>query len=106
MGGWYSTYIKKEDKPASADNSEIYAHYGLLLGYRAGNFDLTAEGMGRAHITEKYDKFRDRLNNELAFGVHLNLHQFRPGVFYKIYIEKEYKDVIRSVLGFSFDILL
>lgn len=86
--------------------AEVYVHYGLTAGYRFNYVDLKAELVGIGIITEDVDDFGDRFINDLAFGIQLNRGSFRPGIFYKISLKKDVRDIIRGAFGIKLDVIL
>ncbi|UCH98170.1 MAG: transporter [Candidatus Aminicenantes bacterium] len=87
-------------------DAELYAHYGLSGGYRTGGIAFKAELAGIAVITEEVDDFGDRFIHSLAFGLQWVRGSIRPGIFYKIYLKEEMKDIVSGVLGIKLDVLL
>jgi hypothetical protein len=85
---------------------EVYIHYGLSAGYRINAFDIKVEWAGIGIITEDVEDFGDRFINMLAFGVVWNRSAFRPGIFYKIYLKKDLRELVRGVIGIRLNVVL
>jgi len=85
---------------------ELFLHYGLSCGYRMKDFVLKAEFAGIGIITEKIDDFSDRFFHALTFGVLWYHGSIRPGIFYKLYLNKDLRDSVSGVLGIKLEVVL
>lgn len=99
-----SFYIPTKD--AEYRDTEIYLHYGGLLGYRTKLVDLSAEVTGLCGISQDYDEFSDRFLHMATFGIQYNHGCVRPGIYYSLYMKKELSDSISGVLGIKLDVIL
>ena len=81
---------------------EFYIHYGLTAGYQGERFAVITEFVGLAWLSEDADRFV----NSIDFGVSYISRQFMPGVFYKIYLWDDFRDVIDGVLGVNLEFTL
>lgn len=88
------------------EETEVYIHYGISLGYRLDYIDIKAEWTGIGIVTAKVDSFDDRFVHALTFGIFWNRSFLRPGVFYKIYLKEELRETVSGVLGLRLDIML
>ena len=87
-------------------DTELYLHYALTAGYRLDYVDFKVELLGLGIITEDMAEDEDRFVHDLAFGVHWNRGKVRPGVFYKIPLNKSVRDIISGVLGLKLEVVL
>lgn len=85
---------------------ELFAHYGCFVGAQLNPLILGVEVTGVAIISEDIDKFEDRFVHAVGFGAHWSMGNFRPTLFYNIYLYEEYKDVVDGVLGVKVGIVL
>jgi hypothetical protein len=88
------------------DEMELFVHYGLTGGYRFKLVEIKAEYTGIGIITEKVDDLGDRFYSEIILGAKWNRGHVRPGVFYKINLNQDIRDVVRGAFGISFDFML
>ena len=86
--------------------AELFLHYGISCGYRITDFILKAEFAGIGIITEEDYDFGDRFFHELVFGVLWDHGFIRPGIFYKLYLNKEWSESFHGVLGIKFQVML
>ncbi|MCP5050959.1 MAG: hypothetical protein GY940_27595 [bacterium] len=90
----------------------ILLHYGVTAGYRASSVLLKAEFAGIATFEDGGlgVPFTSTANepgktfNAVAFGLQWNYRNLRPGLFYKLYLREDMRDVVKSVVGFKLDI--
>ncbi len=94
--------------PTKGEGSEmeLFLHYGLSCGYRMKDFVLRAEFAGIGIITEKDIDFSDRFFHALTFGVLWYHGSIRPGIFYKLYLNKDLSDSVSGVLGIKLEVVL
>jgi len=108
--GWmFNLEIGPNIMIATGDNdadTEVLIHYGLSGGYRVHDVAFKAELAGMAILTEDVDEFGDRFAHMLAFGVQWTRGPVRPGIFYKIYLKEELRDVVSGVIGIKLDVVL
>ncbi len=90
----------------SEGDTELFLHYGLSAGFRTGGVAFKAELAGIGIITEEADNFGDRFVHMLAFGVQWVRGSIRPGIFYKIYLKEELRDIVSGVIGIKLDVIL
>ena len=83
------------------EGMELLVHYGLSAGYRMNAFTFKAELGGRKVITES-----GNFTHIVALGVQSHRGSFRPGIFYKMYLNEEMREGISGVIGIKFDIVL
>jgi hypothetical protein len=81
------------------DDAEFLMHYGITAGYQGEMFAAFTELIGLAMLTEDYDDFSDRFTHSIDFGLSYVSPRFMPGVFYKIYLKDEFRDMVDGVLG-------
>jgi len=98
--------IPTEDDPSNPRDTELYLHYGLSAGIRVQQFVLKAEWAGIGILKKKVDDSGDRLTHSIAFGINWNRGLMRPGIFYKIYLNKEFRDLVSGVIGFKLQIVV
>lgn len=85
---------------------ELFAHYGIFGGLKLNPLILGAELTGVAVISEDIDDFEDRFVHAVCFGAHLIRGKSRPTLFYEIYLDEEFKDVVDGILGIKADFIL
>jgi hypothetical protein len=85
---------------------ELFIHYGFSGGYRFANVEVQVELVGLRIISEKGRSFEDRFKNELIFGLKWIAGRIRPGLFYKLNLDKYMKEIIPWALGIGFDYIL
>ena len=94
--------------PTKGEGSEmeLFLHYGLSCGYRIKDFVLKAEFAGVGIVTEDIDNLGDRFVHSLTFGVLWGRGSIKPGIFYKLYLNKELSESINGVLGIKVEVVL
>lgn len=83
------------------DHPELFAHYGVSTGYRMKPITFNVELAGICNISEGGMEFGDRFEHMLVFGVQWNRGPIRPGLFYKIYLHRDLKDI--TVFGIKLE---
>jgi len=56
-------------------------------------------------ISREAGSLNDRFVHELAFGILWNSGVFRPGIFYKIHLGKEFQDEFGGVFGVRLELM-
>jgi len=92
-------------KEKSGD-TELFLHYGLKAGYSIEQFNMSAEFVGTAIITEDYDNFSDRLMNAISFGAAWKEKLVTPQLFYSVYLKDSMSDIVGGVLGLKVTVSL
>ncbi|MDZ7318510.1 MAG: hypothetical protein ONB11_05105 [candidate division KSB1 bacterium] len=85
---------------------ELFAHYGVFGGVKLNQLILGAELTGLVVISEDVDRFEDRFVHAVGFGIHWRGDNFKPTLFYQIYLDEEYKDVVDGVLGIKLNVII
>jgi hypothetical protein len=86
--------------------AEFLLHYGFTAGYQGKRLLAAAELVGVVWITEDSDEFSDRFVYSIDFGASYLSRHFAPGIFYKIYLKDDFRDLVDGVLGVSLDIIM
>lgn len=87
-------------------DSELFADYGLQVGYEQARYQLGAAFTGRAIITEGNIDFGERTQHDLAFGASTRFGRFHPGVYVRIPLDDELNDLLNHVLGLRLAVAL
>ncbi len=90
----------------NSDDPEFFMHYGLTAGYQGKNIAAITEIVGLAILTEDPDEGGDRFMHSINFGLSYVSEHFLPGVFYKIYLEEENRELVDGVLGVNIEVIL
>ena len=98
-----NVWINTEDV---GDDVELFMHYGISAGYQFSQFAILTELVGLGMLTEEGEDLGDRFTHTLTVGVNWMSSVIRPGVFYQIYLDKDFRDVIDGVLGVKFDVVI
>lgn len=87
-------------------DAELFGHYGLAAGFPLRDAAFFAELLGIFIITEDVGDFGDRFIHSLAFGAQLTASQVRPGLFYVLPLDDEFKLFLDGTLGLKVDLVL
>ena len=90
----------------SSSGTEFLIHYGLTAGFHGDRFALITELVGLAIITQDVTDFSDRFEHSINFGASYLGKNFSPGVFYKIYLKEDMRDLVNGVLGINLEVTL
>jgi hypothetical protein len=85
---------------------ELFIHYGLTTGYRFNNFEIKGEFVGLGILSEEVDSFSDRFFNKVILGLNWIGGRIRPGLFYKVNLDKDIRDFVRGAFGFSINYIV
>jgi hypothetical protein len=85
------------------DDPEFLMHYGLTAGYQGESIAAMTELIGMVWLTEDFDDSGDRFAHSINFGVSYVSEHFMPGVFYKIYLKDDFRDLVDGVLGVNLE---
>lgn len=102
--GPYLMIPTKSDNNSTLEDTELFVHYGVSVGYRLNPITLNVELAGLGIITEDMDNFEDRFDHMLAFGVQWNRGSVRPGLYYQLFLDKDMNDTVNGVLGLKLEI--
>ena len=81
-------------------DTEFFMHYGLSGGIQLRDAAIFAELLGLVIATEDDLDLSERFDHEVAFGI----QWLRGlGVFYKLYLDDEYRDAVDGVLGIQLE---
>jgi hypothetical protein len=97
--------IKKTGKFKNS-NVELVIHYGLIAGFQGKSIAIFNELVGLAVITEDYDEFTDRFVHSINFGAVYISKIVSPGVFYKLYLKEDLRELVDGVLGITVDVTI
>ncbi len=84
---------------------ELLLHYGVKGGYQFNAVAAWAELNGIMIVTEKGD-LADRWINQVNLGAQLTRGTFRPGIFYGIHLDKDYRESISGIMGVNLQVVL
>ncbi len=91
---------------SSGEETEYLVHYGLTVGYRGEKCLIATELLGQAIISEDYTDFSDHFNHSIDFGASFISRRFVPSVFYKIYFDEDFTDLVDGVLGIKVELIM
>lgn len=81
-------------------NEDASLSYGIGGSYSKSHVSITGEVIGILNMTtDEVDSFKDRYINAANFGAFYTKGAFKPGIFYSIYMEEEYRDMASGILG-------
>jgi hypothetical protein len=91
---------------ASGDNeeSETFILYSAQVFYETELLRFGGGFSGRYSASMEGGDFSDRSMHQLTFGLDIILGTFRPGLYIRIPLDDEYKELISSVFGISLGI--
>lgn len=92
--------------PTEHGDPELLAHYGLSIGIRFPHGAAIGELLGLALITEDLYAFAEQFDHFAAFGAQVTDWPVRPGIFYQIPLDDEYRYNMKGVLGIKVDAVL
>jgi hypothetical protein len=92
--------------PTERGDAELFGHYGLSGGLPLTNAAFFAELLGVFIISEDVEDFGNRFTHSLAFGAQLTMSQVRPGLFYMLPLDDDFKDFLDGTLGLKVDFVL
>ena len=76
-------------KKNSQSNGQLYMHYGISGSIESDRFFGTAELVGLADLTHKYEFFDYRFMHFIAFGAGFNGPVFSPTIYYQMPVDKK-----------------
>lgn len=85
---------------------EFLAHYGIVCGLKQGNLTILTEVVGSAIISEDVEDFGERFFHAISFGIHYAALPVKPGLFYKMYLEEDWREYHGSVIGLKLETAL
>lgn len=99
-------YVAIPTEKSAGDKTDVFLHYGLFSAYRFfEQFTFKVELAGVGIISREAGSLNDRFVHELAFGILWNSGVFRPGIFYKIFLDKEFRDEFGGVFGVRLELM-
>jgi hypothetical protein len=93
--------------PTSGADEEVefLIHYGLKGGYRFNKVSTWAEFSGMWFISEE-GSLDTNSYNQIYIGGQLNSNKFRPGFFYGLHINEDFRDGTKGMIGLNFQVVL
>jgi hypothetical protein len=73
----------------SANDGQLYAHYGVSASIESQNFFGTAEIVGTVDLTHKYEYFDYRFMHFIALGAGFSGPVVTPVIYYQIPVDKK-----------------
>jgi hypothetical protein len=86
------------------EESETFILYSAQAFYETGILRFAGGISGRYLVTVEDLDFGERSFHQLTFGVDILLGMFRPGVYIRIPLDEDFKDLISSIFGLSLGI--
>ena len=86
------------------EESETFILYSAQAFYETGILRFGGGFSGRYSVSLEEGTFSDRSMHQLTFGLDFILGLFRPGVYVRIPLDEEYKEMINTVFGVSLGI--
>ena len=87
-------------------NTELMAHYGVTAGFQSERLLAAVEVMGVVQLSSEDAEFNDRFLHSVNIGACYLSRHIRPGVFYKIYLKDEWRDLVDGVLGVKIELVM
>lgn len=107
-----SAYLQYEFGPrltlTSDTNNEadFVFHYAFAFGLDNSEYSLGAEFLGQFLVTGDDMNFYERSSNQIVFGISNVKNNFQPKLYYQIPLDDGFNDLIGSVLGLGFDVII
>ena len=86
------------------DESETFILYSAQIFYETDSIRFGGGFSGRYLSSEDEGDFAERSFHQLTFGLDFMLGMFRPGIYIRIPLDEEYKEMINTVFGISLGI--
>jgi hypothetical protein len=86
------------------EESETFLLYSAQIFYETGTIRFGGGFSGRYITTLEDADFGERSMHQLTFGLDIILGMLKPGVYIRIPLDEEYKEVIKTVFGISLGI--
>jgi hypothetical protein len=98
-------FIPTEDD-VFEDDAELFAHYGVFGGFKLTSLTFSAELEGMVWISESEEEIDsdDRFTHSLAFGAQWIGSNVKPGIYYQIFLDEDFRDLVDGVLGIKVDV--
>jgi hypothetical protein len=90
----------------SADKTEIFLHYSAQAGYEGNCFTFLAGATGKCLLSEDNLTLAERTFHQLGFEVNAAAGRFRPGIHYRIPLDKKVSETLNNVCGFNCSVRL
>ncbi len=87
------------------DKSEVGLNYGVQAWYAGKQVRVGGGLTGRAILTEE-GNFGERSVHQFGVNADLLLSQVRPGVYFRLPLDKDWSDFVNFVFGLKFDVRL
>lgn len=91
---------------SQGSRTEFILHYALALGLDNSEFSFGTELLGQVLVTGDNLSFTERTMNQIVFGLTYVKSSFQPKLYYQIPLDDNHNDLVGSVLGLGFDIIL
>jgi hypothetical protein len=91
---------------SGSDKTELLLAYSLKGGIHTDAFAVSLAYSGRMIVTESGGDLSDRMFHQVGFIADAQFGRFIPGVYYRVPLDKNLKEVISGVLGVSLGIEL
>ena len=82
-----------------AGTRPLYAQAGVSIGRSVGPVDLTAEWSGTVHLLGFVDEFYFHLYHQAGIGASWGRGRLRPGIFYTMFLDRDYRESSRGAFG-------
>jgi hypothetical protein len=83
----------------SGDTQELFADYGVRVGYEGTGVLATVGFTGRGVITESDLSFGERTVHQLTGAVELRQRRVRPSGLLRIPLDRDYREATRVIVG-------
>jgi hypothetical protein len=88
------------------DKTEIFLHYSAQAGVEGARFTLLAGVTGKWLLSEENLTFAERTFHQLGFEAGVAVGRFRPGIHYRIPLDKDISETLKNVCGFNCSVRL
>lgn len=86
------------------EESETFILYSAQIFYDTGTFRFGGGFSGRYFATREDADSVERSWHQLTFGLDIQLGLFKPGIYIRIPLDDDYKEIIQSVFGITLGI--
>ncbi|HGY56602.1 MAG TPA: hypothetical protein ENK44_12910 [Caldithrix abyssi] len=85
-------------------DANLLLHYGGGLGFELQKITLFTELTGLMIINEYSRELSDRFTHSFGFGMQYKGHNFRPAIFFNLYLKENLSDVVDGVLSLKIEV--
>jgi len=94
------------NKDEFEDGTELFIGYSAQVGYESEAVSVLGGFTGRANLTESNSDFGDRSAHQIGFNTSVGLGKIKPGVHFRLPLDKSLKDALDFVFGLNLGVQL